>query len=954
MGTASLFVLEDNVRRDDHLIRIRGESSDRLSVSLVHAAVRPSSSRNKDVNDDDDDDEDCYDDDDDDDNANEMDIDPDLGVPVWRDKKTPAAAGTTKAGKECSALLVKENRVLNATETEEGFVVQFLVAGGWKSLLSLPSLQQQQQHSRPRRAASSIHAGMGQQVLGWGPHQRVDLTLFFDKDAEEANTPAIVAYVNHHGQPWHYDGHQSGCIRHDGYGDVKWKPLTRRMDAFREGLCEAFSKVAPADCLFEYKVTTSCSHVHGRKKGRALVCAFDSNTTHRNVRECLQEAKLKLGKAERETVWLPPQRTRLTTVDVVRGVIDGTLTGFVSLSGGLERGLLRQQRDDDDDDDDDRDVHSDPAGARFGFCVQNYAPKVGDLSPRTQREIAAHFGWPDPVLHPDGRRKLQSYLDGQPPRTLNAASFLSEETVSTTYLRWLILERQFTDFKVTHFLHYEFRDWGSDYLLPILQRRHEEKQKGRLGSAECLKLLGNGSYGYNGLESCNYDDMRLVTSDNLNRKVTKDLRHLNVKHITQLGIVRVLTRARSSEERRQKRKTQPKKARGKKARLAGAHFLSSEAACSETDDDDDDDGDGDDETNHDPTLGGFINDDDDDDDEDDANNTRPSLCRQQQQQQQQQRTPSTALTSLEAEKATSGFKSAHALYASAIDSTLKSSRHHRDHTYSRSEPSVGLPVSPATESPEKRERLTFLWSLVTDGSKKRIFNTLPRAAAVLSNSKRLFLGHVSTMFRCLDPALTELCYIDTDSCVWSQTHKDLELCVRPDRQREWKEASIMADESLPTSCHGKLKQEGLFDSGVFKTMKIYRLFTNADREKRKARDSEDDDDDDDDERGGECSWKVAYTRCKGIARWAADQLPSSQFDPLSPPSGEEARVAVGRNCLRPSRAGEIRLFHETRSLALPFNMKRWVTQDGIHTLAFGLPSHYYPGGDADGPPEDRI
>jgi len=236
--------------------------------------------------------------------------------------------------------------------------------------------------------------------------------------------------------------------------------------------------------------------------------------------------------------------------------------------------------------------------------------------------------------------------------------------------------------------------------------------------------------------------------------------------------------------------------------------------------------------------------------------------------------------------------------------------------------------------PQATERYTFLWAVVTDGSKKRIFNTLPRAVAVLSNSKRLFLSHVSVMLECLNPALAELCYIDTDSCVWSQTYKDLEQCVMPNKKATWQNAAIMADETGDLSCHGKLKLEGIFDGGLFKTLFIYRLFRRAD--------DDDDDDDDDNGCGTVESWKTAYTRCKGIARWAADQIPSAQFNPLLLPSGEANRLAVHRNCLRPTRAGEIRLYHETRSLALPFNLKRWVTADGLHTLSFGLPGHCYP------------
>jgi len=222
--------------------------------------------------------------------------------------------------------------------------------------------------------------------------------------------------------------------------------------------------------------------------------------------------------------------------------------------------------------------------------------------------------------------------------------------------------------------------------------------------------------------------------------------------------------------------------------------------------------------------------------------------------------------------------------------------------------------------------------VVTDGSRKRIFNTLPRAVAVLSNSKRLFLGHVSLMLECLDPRLAELCYIDTDSCVWSQTHDDIERCILPAKQAKWRDAEIIANESGLVSCHGKLKLEGLFDGGLFKTLKIYRLFNRGDNSA-----------------GGDeaDAWRVAYTRCKGIARWAADKLPNDQFDPLAPVPREDSRLAVHRNCLRPSRAGEIRLFHETRSPALPFNLKRWVTADGLHTLALGLSRHLYNDDDDD-------
>jgi len=399
-------------------------------------------------------------------------------------------------------------------------------------------------------------------------------------------------------------------------------------------------------------------------------------------------------------------------------------------------------------------------------------------------------------------------------------------------------------------------------------------------------------------------------------------------------VIRVLQRRRQPPQRQ----STVKKRRRRRRPSAGNPFIITEA--SEDDDDDDDD----------------------DDDEDEEEDEEDSVL----QQQARRHVPSAAVHTLSEDRRFSGFLACEGLLCDALvvaDKQWRRQSHHQqahtDHTYARrplpgSLPSIvaarwhGTPSS-ATQLPSKfesgeyEERYTFLWAVVTDGTTKRIFNTLPRAVAVLSNSKRLFLGHVSTMFRCLDPALAELCYIDTDSCVWSQTHADLADCLRPDATRAWQQASIMADETAVNSCHGKLKLEGLFAGGFFKTMKIYRLFSASASSAAVVEDANDDNNE-----GTAGSWCVAYTRCKGIARWAADRLSDAQFDPAEPASRGPHRRSVHRNCLRPSRTGEIRLYHESRSLALPFNYKRWVSPDGVHTLAFGLPQDVYARNMGDG------
>ena len=72
-----------------------------------------------------------------------------------------------------------------------------------------------------------------------------------------------------------------------------------------------------------------------------------------------------------------------------------------------------------------------------------------------------------------------------------------------------------------------------------------------------------------------------------------------------------------------------------------------------------------------------------------------------------------------------------------------------------------------------------MYSISVSGVTKSIRNCIPKAVAILSNSKTIILGHVQVMLECLDPALAELCYMDTDSCIFSFTHPLLEDNLLP-------------------------------------------------------------------------------------------------------------------------------------------------------------------------------
>ena len=156
-------------------------------------------------------------------------------------------------------------------------------------------------------------------------------------------------------------------------------------------------------------------------------------------------------------------------------------------------------------------------------------------------------------------------------------------------------------------------------------------------------------------------------------------------------------------------------------------------------------------------------------------------------------------------------------------------------------------------------RYSFLYSMVSSGVTKKIRNCIPKAVAILSNSKTIILGHVNFLLECLDPRLAQLCYMDTDSCIFSFTHPSLEDNLLPEKREKWIEGNIIADETGENSCHGKLKLEGTFRVGLFKALKIYRLFTTSQFQEEQKN-------------------KSCYTRCKGVNRNIAKIIPNAVFD----------------------------------------------------------------------------
>lgn len=374
------------------------------------------------------------------------------------------------------------------------------------------------------------------------------------------------------------------------------------------------------------------------------------------------------------------------------------------------------------------------------------------------------------------------------------------------------------------------------------------------------------------------------------RQRSKKLAHLSLKHISLLGVVR--------QKLKPSKKSQKKKKKKNTERVN--EFILDQAAVDEVEELDSTDYSDTDVDEEDQRQGQLFErglsaseEEDDDDDEEEASTD-------------------SSKSSLESED--EGGDISEQLIIRSEKKKVESLTTEGDHNYSaspRHQPRAIFKIPKEKVGWGKKKvkyKYSFLYSMVVSGVGKQIKNCIPRGVAVLSNSKTIILSHVSTMLNCLDPKLAEICYMDTDSCIFSLTHENIEDNLLPEKKEEWKLLDIIADESGDKTCHGKMKLEGTFKVGLFKALKIYRLFSSSEFEKERKE-------------------KTCYTRCKGVNRYIATLIPNSVFD-----QQRLNQVVVHRSCLRPSRTGEMLIAHECKSLAAPFNLKRHVTSDGLHTF----------------------
>ena len=760
--------------------------------------------------------------------------------------ETPFGTGTLFALSGDGDVLHRQSRCINVTEREEGIVAQYLARPeGHASFLRAIEAEVPGGGYRLERIFSGLHAGQGRLWFGSSRHQRSDYALFFT-----GRGPAYVYYVNYHGMYYHYTGHEPECELREPEDSRPHEvdTATARLDSFRQALAGHLSSLAPASVQFRYTALTACQLFHFADRSYDL----EDHLQRIAPRDaCLPRAESLWRKA-----WLHDA--------LVEDILDGSATGFVTLSQGFEdysAGCLLEKN--------------------FGFCVQKRRPAPGELSDFTLSQIAGREG-----------QDAEAYMRRMPERTFAARSFFGGEgeTMSTTYFSWLVRERGLHSYKITHFLRYKFCDYSRDFLEPILERRHLYKKAGESVGAETLKLVANGSFGYTALESRNYDTTLLKTDLSLRRNRFQLSSNFSMKNVSFVGVVKTRSdcRGRGRKRSSSKRKDKKDKRRRRRSGGGGRCFLDEAAAV-----------------------------DDDDDDED----------------------PPQQLHSGEEEEEEDALDFDHSEMTGVRVEGEEDDADDFDDDELEEEGDVAELVCGdlGTRKPKKYD-YKFLYAVTVTGRYKRIENCLPRAVSILSNSKRIFLGLVLSLLRAADPAKIEPVYCDTDSIILSATHPTLDENLLPGGAERLAAEGVIGEEGGATSIHGKLKLEGVFSAGLFRALKVYRLFGEEELEAGAQEEEEEQEEVEEEEEEYNCghpslkSLKSVYTRCKGVSRFTARSIGTHHFEPA--PKRSVGGLKVHRISLRPTRAGEMSVQLERKTLAQPYNFKRHVTPDGLHTLPF--------------------
>ena len=114
---------------------------------------------------------------------------------------------------------------------------------------------------------------------------------------------------------------------------------------------------------------------------------------------------------------------------------------------------------------------------------------------------------------------------------------------------------------------------------------------------------------------------------------------------------------------------------------------------------------------------------------------------------------------------------------------------------------------------EKTKKWQMMFQVKHSQKTAKIKNLIHLGATILGNSRVIFYTLIYTLYKYLNPSMSENCYIDTDSMFWALGDRDLKNCVKPGLLNEFKIATkdMFVDPNSKITQDGKLKLEGVYN-----------------------------------------------------------------------------------------------------------------------------------------------
>ena len=365
-------------------------------------------------------------------------------------------------------------------------------------------------YSQSTHVFSGYHAGPGRQVFGRDRRCYVDVTLVIP--AESSSGRPELLFGQFHGSYFHqWTRHEPDCPRaedaDDGWEDHPQDPdaredvrtlQTRRNDDFCARYAEAMSAVGKL--LVSYRTWSECQLFH-----RDSVVSRVDGKRYKNVRTLLKKvhhAQAVLGIWPRKLT-LESILKKLLMSDEEKKARRSDFSGFVVLHNGSEQ------------------AKDNAAFQSVGFCLQRVNPKVEELGSFTHHQQAME------LEHHGGSRQGFVTLEDRcksSKQTMTKSGFHSEgETLSASYLRFLVRDRKLEGYTISHFVFVRERDFLTPFIDGLLQKRHEIKRSGG-GSLESdsVKLLLNSNFGFSAMSPANHSRTTIYTEDSLSKASNRE------------------------------------------------------------------------------------------------------------------------------------------------------------------------------------------------------------------------------------------------------------------------------------------------------------------------------------------------------------------------------------------------------------------------------------------------